>query len=49
MANLKFLIFVKKSWLNKLKIDCKSSSNLVELIREDLESEELEQFEDSLE
>ncbi len=49
MANLKILIFVNKSWLNKLKIDCKSSFNLVELIRKDLELEKLEQFEDSLE
>jgi hypothetical protein len=49
MANLKILIFVNKSWLNKLKIDCKSSSNLVELIRKDLKLEELEQFEDWLE
>lgn len=49
MANLKILIFVNKSWFNKLKIDCKSSFNLVELIRKDLELEKLEQFEDSLE
>lgn len=43
------MIFVNKNWLNKLKFDCKSSSNLVELIRKDLELEEQEQFEDSLE
>jgi hypothetical protein len=49
MANLRILIYVNKSWLDKLKIDCKSSSNLVELIRKDLELEELELFEDWLE
>jgi hypothetical protein len=51
MANLKILIFVNKSWLNKLKIDCIVNHLLIwwKLIRKDLRLEELEQFEDWVE
>ncbi len=46
---LKKLIFVSKNWLNDPKIDCKPPSNLVEMIKKDLDFEELEEFVGSFE
>lgn len=47
---IKKLIFVRKSWPNDFRIDCKSLSNLVELIEKDLDFEDdLEKFEGSFE
>jgi hypothetical protein len=37
MTNLKKFIFVNKNWLHDSKADCKSFSNLVQLIEKDLE------------
>jgi len=47
--NFKFFIFVNKKWPSDLKIGCKPSSNLMELIQIDLDFEELENFEGSFE
>jgi hypothetical protein len=40
---------VSKNWRNDLRIDYKSPFNLLELIEKDLNFEELEKFESSLE
>ncbi len=42
-------MFVNKNWLNDPKIDCKPPSNLVEMIKKDLDFEELEEFVGSFE
>jgi hypothetical protein len=43
------LIVLRKNWPSDLKIGCKPSSSLVELIQIDLDFEELENFEGSFE
>jgi hypothetical protein len=40
---------MSKNWLNDPKIDCKPPSNLVKMIKKDLDSEKLEEFVGSFE
>jgi hypothetical protein len=49
LNNLERLIFVRKNWPNDFRIDSKPPFNLVELIEKDLDFEEFEKFESSVE